>query len=100
MNFHTCKVWLCKLISNLLIMLLVALVPAAAAGSVPLWAALAIGFGALLGLNAVCGVLLAEQPAAEAQKEAAHTARQAAAKAVPGNRRRPALRVVRGGRAA
>lgn len=99
MNFHTCKVFFCKLISNLLLMLIVALVPAAAAGTVPLWAALAVGFGALLGLNAVCGVLLDEQPAA--QKEMARpAASQPAAKAVQGTHHRPALRVVRGGRAA
>ena len=58
MNFHTIKVWLSKLISNL-----------------------------VLGLNAACGVLLEEQPAA-----------RTAAKPVPAQQ--PVLRVVRGGRAA
>ena len=41
MNFHTVKVWLSKLISNLVLMLFIILVA---------------------GLNAACGVLLEDQP--------------------------------------
>ena len=88
MNFHTVKVWLSKLISNLVLMLFIILVPAVASGAVPFWAAVVLGVAALLGLNAACGVLLEEQPAA-------HTA----AKPVPAQQQ-PVLRVVRGGRAA
>ena len=87
MNFHTIKVWLSKLISNLVLMLLIILVPAVASGAVPFWAAVVLGVAALLGLNAACGVLLEEQPVA-------HTA------AKPGPAQQPVLRVVRGGRAA
>ena len=75
MNFHTIKVWLSKLISNLVLMLFIILVPAVASGAVPFWAAV------------VLGVLLEEQPVA-------HTA------AKPGPAQQPVLRVVRGGRAA
>ena len=39
MNFHTVKVWLSKLISNLVLMLFIILVPAVASGAVPFWAA-------------------------------------------------------------
>lgn len=87
MNFHTIKVWLSKLISNLVLMLFIILVPAVASGAVPFWAAAVLGVAALLGLNAACGVLLEEQPAA-------HTA------AKPGPAQQPVLRAVRGGRAA
>ena len=58
MNFHTIKVWLSKLISNLVLMLFIILVPAVASGAVPFWAAVVLGVAALLGLNAACGVLL------------------------------------------
>lgn len=86
MNFHTLKVWLSKLISNLVLMLFVILVPAVASGAVPFWAAAVLTGAALLGLNAACGVLLEEQPAQ--QEEVSVPSQQ------------PALRVVRGGRAA
>lgn len=88
MNFHTIKVWLSKLISNLVLMLFIILVPAVASGAVPFWAAVVLGVAALLGLNAACGVLLEGQPAA-------HTA----AKPVPAQQQ-SVFRVVRGGRAA
>lgn len=87
MNFHTIKVWLSKLISNLVLMLFIILVPAVASGAVPFWAAVVLGVAALLGLNAACGVLLEEQPIA-------HTA------AKSGPAQQPVLRVVRSGRAA
>ena len=87
MNFHTIKVWLSKLISNLVLMLFIILVPAVASGAVPFWAAVVLGVAALLGLNAACGVLLEEQPVA-------HTASK------PGPAQQPVLRVVRSGRAA
>lgn len=87
MNFHTLKVWLSKLISNLVLMLFVILVPAVAAGFVPFWAAVVIAVASLLGLNAACGVLLESQPTPQEEK-------------VPAPSQQPALRVVRGGRAA
>ena len=43
MNFHTVKVWLSKLISNLVLMLFIILVPAVASGAVPFWAAVIVG---------------------------------------------------------
>ena len=87
MNFRAVKVWLCKLVTNLVLLLFMALVPAVAAGVLPFWAALLLGLGALLGLNAACGVLLGDQPTAEALEPAP----------LP---QQPTLRVVRGGRAA
>ena len=42
MNFHTVKVWLSKLISNLVLMLFIILVPAVASGAVPFWAAVIV----------------------------------------------------------
>ena len=90
MNFHTIKVWLSKLISNLVLMLFVILVPAVASGAVPFWAAVVAAVAALLGLNAACGVLLDGQP--DAQPKAAPTPAP--------QRQQPVLRVVRGGRAA
>ncbi len=89
MNFHTIKVWLSKLISNLVVMLFVILVPAVASGAVPFWAAVIVAIAGLVGLNAACGVLLEGQPA------------QPKAKPVPApQRQQPVFRVVRGGRAA
>ena len=63
MNFHTVKVWLSKLISNLVLMLFIILVPAVASGAVPFWAAviLWLAAAAIVGLNAACGVLLENQ---------------------------------------
>ena len=90
MNFHKLKVWLSKLISNLVLMLFVILVPAVASGAVPFWAAVILAVAALLGLNAACGVLLEEQSAQPAQQK----------QEVPLATQQPALRVVRGGRAA
>lgn len=62
MNFHTVKVWLSKLISNLVLMLFIILVPAVASGAVPFWAAVIVAAAGLVGLNAACGVLLENQP--------------------------------------
>ena len=62
MNFHTVKVWLSKLISNLVLMLFIILVPAVASGAVPFWAAVIVAAAGLVGLNAACGVLLEDQP--------------------------------------
>lgn len=87
MKFHAVKVWLCKLVTNLILLLFMALVPAVAAGVLPFWAALLLGLSALLGLNAACGVLLGNQSAA------------AAAESTP-LPQQPTLRVVQGGRAA
>lgn len=87
MNFHTVKVWLCKLISNLVLMLFVILVPAVASGAIPFWAAVLLGLAALLGLNAACGVLL-ENHAAQQETPSVSASQQ------------PVFRVVRGGRAA
>ena len=61
MNFHTVKVWLSKLISNLVLMLFIILVPAVASGAVPFWAAVIVAAAGLVGLNAACGVLLENQ---------------------------------------
>lgn len=47
MNFHTVKVWLSKLISNLVLMLFIILVPAVASGAVPFWAAVIVAAAAL-----------------------------------------------------
>jgi hypothetical protein len=89
MNFHTVKVWLSKLISNLVLMLFVILVPAVASGAVPFWAAVVVAVVALLGLNAACGVLLQGQPTAQQAEPAPAPLPQ-----------QPTLRIVRGGRAA
>lgn len=93
MNFHTVKVWLSKLISNLVLMLFIILVPAVASGAVPFWAAVivaAAGLVGLVGLNAACGVLLEDQP----------NARPKAAPTPAPQRQQLVFRVVRGGRAA
>lgn len=89
MNFHTVKVWLSKLISNLVLMLFIILVPAVASGAVPFWAAVIVAAAGLAGLNAACGVLLEDQP----------NARLKAAPPAP-QRQQLVFRVVRGGRAA
>lgn len=89
MNFHTIKVWLSKLISNLVLMLFVILVPAVASGAVPFWTAVIVAAVGLVGLNAACGVLLEGQPAQPKAEPAPAPQRQ-----------QPVFRVVRGGRAA
>ena len=90
MNFHTVKVWLSKLISNLVLMLFIILVPAVASGAVPFWAAVIVAAAGLAGLNAACGVLLENQP----------NARPKAAPTPAPQRQQLVFRVVRGGRAA
>ena len=90
MNFHTVKVWLSKLISNLVLMLFIILVPAVASGAVPFWAAIIVAAAGLVGLNTACGVLLEDQP----------SARPRAAPIPAPQRQQPVFRVVRGGRAA
>ena len=90
MNFHTVKVWLNKLISNLVLMLFIILVPAVASGAVPFWAAVIVAAAGLVGLNAACGVLLENQP----------NARPKAAPTPAPQRQQLVFRVVRGGRAA
>ena len=82
------KVLAGKLAAVAALLLFLVLVPAAAAGTLPLWAVLVLGALGVLLLNAGCGALL--PPAQEAQP----VARAAQpARTVP-------LRVVRGGRAA
>lgn len=90
MNFHTVKVWLSKLISNLVLMLFIILVPAVASGAVPFWAAVIVAAAGLAGLNAACGVLLEDQP----------NTRPKATLAPAPQHQQPVFRVVRGGRAA
>ena len=87
MNFHTVKVWLSKLISNLVLMLFIILVPAVASGAVPFWAAVIVAAAGLVGLNAA---LLENQP----------NARPKAAPTPAPQRQQLVFRVVRGGRAA
>lgn len=83
------KVVVGKLATTLAALLFLVLVPATAAGSLPVWAALLLGAAGVVGLNAACGVLLADRPeAAEPRPRCVRTTRP-----VP-------LRVVRGGRAA
>ena len=87
------QVWIKAMVGKLAatgtMLLFLLLVPAVAAGSLPLWAAGLLAAAGVLALNAACGILL---PAEEAP--ASHT-RQHAPKAQPVQ-----LRVVRGGRAA
>lgn len=77
-----------KLAATLAVLLFLLLVPAVAAGSLPLWGALLLGTLGVVVLNGACGVLLALQAG-----EAAPQQEQPVPSAVP-------LRVVRGGRAA
>ena len=81
------KMMVGKLAATGTLLLFLVLVPATAAGSVPLWAALLIGAAGVVALNAVCGVLLADA------KNAPTTLSSVPAPQV-------SLRVVRGGRAA
>ena len=90
MNFHTVKVWLSKLISNLVLMLFIILEPAVASCAVPFRAAVIVAAAGLVGLNAASGVLLENQP----------NARPKAAPALAPQRQQLVFRVVRGGRAA
>ncbi|MFR3792345.1 MAG: hypothetical protein ACLTWO_10605 [Blautia massiliensis (ex Durand et al. 2017)] len=79
------KAFVGKLAATGALLLFLILVPSAASGVLPLWAALLLGAAGVLILNAACGALLPkEQPAQPAA---------AAPRQVP-------LRVVRGGRAA
>ena len=89
MNWELIKHKLCRLIATTAILLAGAMVSAAAAGTMPLWAALLGLFAAVVMLNAACGILLGT-PAAEPRR------------AVPARTSRPVvqLRVVRGGHAA
>ncbi|HIZ48267.1 hypothetical protein [uncultured Subdoligranulum sp.] len=77
-----------KLAATLAVLLFLLLVPAVAAGSLPLWGALLLGALGVVVLNGACGVLLALQAGEEAPRQ-----EQPVPSAVP-------LRVVRGGRAA
>lgn len=87
MKHEWIKAMVGKLAATGTILLFLVLVPAAAAGSVPLWAAVLLGLGGVLLLNGVCGMLLtAEQPEKQPRPVApVHSV---------------TLRVVRGGRAA
>lgn len=76
-----------KLAATGTMLLFLVLVPATAAGSIPLWAALLVGAVGVLILNAVCGVMLADEKADAASLPS-----------VPAPQ--VSLRVVRGGRAA
>lgn len=87
MKHEWIKAMVGKLAATGTILLFLVLVPAAAAGSLPLWAAVLLGLGGVLLLNGVCGMLLtAEQPEKQPRPVApVHPV---------------TLRVVRGGRAA
>ena len=89
MNWELIKTKLCRLIATAAILLGGTMLSAAAAGSMPLWAAILGLFAAVVMLNAVCGILL-NTPAESTHQPA------------PAPRKRPAvqLRVVRGGHAA
>ena len=89
MNWELIKHTLCRLIATTAILLAGAMVSAAAAGSMPLWAALLGLFASVVLLNAVCGILLG------APSRTAETV-------LPASHNRPAvqLQVVRGGHAA
>ena len=89
MNWELIKHKLCRLIATTAILLAGAMVSAAAAGSMPLWAALLGLFASVVLLNAVCGILLG------APSRTVETV-------LPASRNRPAvqLQVVRGGHAA
>ena len=56
MNWELIKHKLCRLIATTAILLAGAMVSAAAAGSMPLWAALLGLFASVVLLNAVCGI--------------------------------------------
>lgn len=78
-----------KLAATGAMLLFLLLVPAVAAGALPLWAAGLLAAVGILALNAACGVLLQEEaPAASPVKPRSRKAQPVQ------------LRVVRGGRAA
>lgn len=78
-----------KLAATGTMLLFLVLVPAAAAGSLPLWAVLLLGGSGVLLLNAACGVLLSEEEKAQPEY------------LLPGEAMQPvSLRVVRGNQAA
>lgn len=82
------KAMVSKLAATVAALLFLLLVPAVAAGSLPVWAALLLGVAGVVALNTACGALLALQEMPQTPPQA---------KPVP----RPVpLRVVRGGRAA
>lgn len=82
------KAILGKLAATATMMLFLVLVPAAASGSLPLWAAVLLGLAGVVALNAACGALLP-----------AETSREESVPAGAANHT-VTLRVVRGGRAA
>lgn len=79
-----------KMATTMTALLFLLLVPAAASGSLPLWAVLLLGAAGVVALNAACGVLLALQEPRQTPRQVPCTP---VARPVP-------LRVVRGGRAA
>lgn len=83
------KAMVAKLAATGSMVLFLVLVPAVAAGSLPLWAAGLLAAVGILALNAACGILL------PAEETTASRRVQPAPKAQPVQ-----LRVVRGGRAA
>lgn len=83
------KAMLGKLAATGAMLLFLVLVPAAASGTLPLWAAVLLGLAGVLALNLACGALL---PGEEARQEVSLPA-TVSHTTVP-------LRVVRGGRAA
>lgn len=82
------KAALGKLAATGTMLLFLVLVPAAAAGSLPVWAAIVLGLAGVVILNAACGALL---PTEEEKQPSPQ--RRVPARPVQ-------LRVVRGGRAA
>lgn len=89
MNFHTVKVWLSKLISNLVLMLFIIWCPPWHLARVPFWAAVIVAAAALWASS--CLRRLAG--------ESAQRPTQAAPTPAP-QRQQLVFRVVRGGRAA
>ena len=89
MKHEWIKAMVGKLTATGTMLLFLVLVPAAAAGSLPLWAILLLGGSGVLLLNAACGVLLPEHEKAQPE----YTLPGEAIQPVP-------LRVVRGNRAA
>lgn len=89
MKHEWIKAMVGKLTATGTMLLFLVLVPAAAAGSLPLWAILLLGGLGVLLLNAACGVLLPEDEKAQPEYT------------LPGEAIQPvSLRVVRGNRAA
>lgn len=86
MKLRELKRLACKVASTFCVLLLVFLFCGAAEGTLHWAAALALGFGDVLVLNAICGLLLPAPASDSRASSAPHPA--------------PALRIVRGGRAA